>query len=93
MTTPRIGLAGIALESNRFAPVATEDDFRTILYLEGEEILRRARAPISDLAKEMSAFPSCKLYQVWLRLPALPIPEEYRTWSFRYFSFSFHSYK
>lgn len=56
MSKPRIGLAGIALESNRFAPVATEEDFRNLFYVEGEEILTRARAPVSDLPKEMSAF-------------------------------------
>jgi microcystin degradation protein MlrC len=56
MTKPRIGLAGILLESNRFAPVATEDDFRNMIYLEGDEILKRARAPASVLPKEMSAF-------------------------------------
>lgn len=56
MTSPRIGLAGIALESNRFAPVTTEQDFRDMLYLEGETIVTRAREPVSDLPKEMSAF-------------------------------------
>lgn len=59
MTTarpPRIALLGLVLESNAFAPVATESDFRARTYVEGEALLEAARAPVSSLPTEMSAF-------------------------------------
>ncbi len=56
MTAPKIGLLGIALESNAFAPVATEQDFRDCIYLEGEEVVTRARQPIAAVQKELQAF-------------------------------------
>ena len=36
----RIALLGIILETNAFAPTSTEADFRTLCYLEGDEIGR-----------------------------------------------------
>ena len=36
---PRVALAGIVLESNAFAPVAGEEDFRSRYYFEGESLL------------------------------------------------------
>ena len=56
MHTPRIALAGIVLESNAFAPVATEADFRGRYYLEGEDLLREARRPGGIISREMAAF-------------------------------------
>ena len=56
MTGPRIALAGIILESNRFAPVAGEQDFRSCCWLEGDDLLREARADKSHLAKEACFF-------------------------------------
>lgn len=52
---PRIALAGMALESNAFAPVATEADFRARYYFEGDEILAEARRPASVISAELSA--------------------------------------
>ncbi len=52
---PRIALAGMALESNAFAPVATEADFRARYYFEGDEILAEARRPVSVISAEMAA--------------------------------------
>ena len=52
---PRIALAGMSLESNAFAPTATEADFRARYYLEGGEILAEARRPASVISAEMSA--------------------------------------
>ena len=53
---PRIALAGMSLESNAFAPVATEADFLARYYFEGEEILTQARRPDSVISTEMAAF-------------------------------------
>lgn len=55
-TPPRIALAGIILESNAFAPVATEDEFRSRYYLEGEAIVAEAAKAHSVMPKEMTAF-------------------------------------
>ena len=56
MSAPRIALLGIMLESNAFAPPATEADFRRHYYREGEDILTEARAPVSAMPAEMAAF-------------------------------------
>jgi microcystin degradation protein MlrC len=56
MTAPRIALAGIVLESNAFAPVATEADFRGRCYLAGDALLAEARREAGVLSREMSAF-------------------------------------
>ena len=53
---PRIALAGISLESNAFAPISTEADFRARYYFEGEEILTQARRRHSAISSEMAAF-------------------------------------
>ena len=53
---PRIALAGMSLESNAFAPVATEADFRARYWFEGEEILAEARRGHSAISSEMAAF-------------------------------------
>ena len=53
---PRIALAGMSLESNAFAPVATEADFRGRYYFEGEAIVAQARRDHSVIGSEMSAF-------------------------------------
>ena len=54
---PRIALAGMSLESNAFAPVATEADFRARYYFKGEEILAQARRAHSVISSEMTASP------------------------------------
>ncbi|MDJ0935434.1 MAG: M81 family metallopeptidase, partial [Kiloniellales bacterium] len=53
---PRVALAGIILESNAFAPPATEADFREKLYLEGPGLLAEARRSPSLAPREVSAF-------------------------------------
>ena len=53
---PRIGLCGIALESNSFSPVTTEADFRSAIHIEGAALLAEARKPVSNISAEMSAF-------------------------------------
>ncbi|MBL6946393.1 MAG: M81 family metallopeptidase [Rhodospirillales bacterium] len=47
---------GIALESNSFAPVALEADFRSRCFLDGDEILAEAEKPNPGMAIEMVAF-------------------------------------
>lgn len=54
--SPRVALAGFILESNSFAPVVGEDDFRSRYYFEGEEILDQASRAHSVSPMEMSAF-------------------------------------
>lgn len=52
----RVALCGVILESNAFSPVATEENFREALYLEGPEIVAEARKPVSYVPREMAAF-------------------------------------
>ena len=52
---PRIALAGMSLESNAFAPNATEADFRARYYFEGDAILAEARRRASVISTEMAA--------------------------------------
>ncbi len=54
--SPRVALAGFILESNSFAPVVSEDDFRGRYFLEGAEILHEASANHSTMPMEMTAF-------------------------------------
>jgi microcystin degradation protein MlrC len=54
--SPRIALLGFSIESNRFAPVATEDDFRARCWLEGEAIITDARSAASAALGEMPGF-------------------------------------
>ncbi|HEX9583278.1 MAG TPA: M81 family metallopeptidase [Gammaproteobacteria bacterium] len=53
---PRIALCGFVLESNAFAPVATEADFRGRYYFEGDAILDEAAKEASVMPMEMTAF-------------------------------------
>lgn len=54
--SPRVALAGIVLESNSFAPVVGEDNFRSRYYFEGGEILEQATRDHSVMPMEMTAF-------------------------------------
>ena len=56
MPTPRVAIAGVWLESNRQAPVATEADFRSFYQLEGEAILAAAREKHPRILGEAAAF-------------------------------------
>jgi microcystin degradation protein MlrC len=55
-TGPRVAVLGFHLESNAFAPVSTEDHFRSLCYVAGEEITREARKLPSSLPAEVPAF-------------------------------------
>jgi microcystin degradation protein MlrC len=55
-TRPRIAILGVHLESNAFASVTREADFRTLCYLEGNAILAEARKPAPALPAEVAAF-------------------------------------
>lgn len=55
-SNPRVAIIGVWLESNRFAPVAKEEDFKSLYQLEGEAILQEARAPNPFILGEASAF-------------------------------------
>lgn len=55
-TRPRVAIVGFMLESNSFAPVATEADFRRRCYLEGDVIVEEARKSVSSVHMETSGF-------------------------------------
>ena len=55
-TNPRVAIVGVWLESNRQAPVAYEDDFKSFYQLEGEAILEAARAKNPFILGEAAAF-------------------------------------
>ncbi|MFV0295649.1 MAG: M81 family metallopeptidase [Hyphomicrobiaceae bacterium] len=56
MHAPRVAIIGVWLESNRFAPVAHEEDFKSFYQLEGEAILDAARADNPFILGEAAAF-------------------------------------
>ena len=53
---PRVALLGFSIECNRLAPPATKADFTGRCWLEGEEILRDARAASPRALGEMPGF-------------------------------------
>jgi microcystin degradation protein MlrC len=53
---PRVAIVGVWLESNRFAPVATEKDFRDYYWFEGEDILGATRVDRPIVVAEAPAF-------------------------------------
>src|SRR5215207_5418681 len=53
---PRIAILGIHLESNAFAPVTSEDDFRASCYYEGEAMLVEAAKPAPAMPAEIPGF-------------------------------------
>lgn len=52
----RVALLGLQLESNRFAPVTTQDEYLSRVYLAGEEILRELDRAESRLPGEVLGF-------------------------------------
>lgn len=56
MTGPRIALLGFSIECNRFAPPATEADFRGRCWVEGAALLEDARSPAPAALGEMPGF-------------------------------------
>ena len=53
---PRVAILGIHLESNAFAPVSTEEDFRKSCYLEGAAMLAEAAKPAPAMPAEIPGF-------------------------------------
>ncbi len=68
--TKRIALLGLHLESNSFAPVTTEADFRALCFLEGEEILAEAAKPAPAIPAEIPGF----MAEMDLAGPWMPVP-------------------
>lgn len=56
MRNLRIAILGFAIESNRFAPVSTREDFVSRAYLAGDELMRDARSPAPRMTPEIPAF-------------------------------------
>jgi len=54
--TKRVALMGMHLEANSFAPPTTEQDFRTLCYMQGDEILADIARENPSLPAEISAF-------------------------------------
>jgi len=53
---PRVAIIGVALESNRQAPPAGENDFAGVYIMRGQDILTDARASHPRIMREASAF-------------------------------------
>lgn len=56
MTGPRIALLGFSIECNRFAPAATETDFRTRTLIGGKALVAEAKAPAPRMLGELPGF-------------------------------------
>lgn len=58
MTLPlkRVAFLGFSIECNRFAPIATEPDFRTRTWVEGPAMLAEARSPAPRMLAELPGF-------------------------------------
>jgi microcystin degradation protein MlrC len=56
MTAPRIAVLGFSIECNRFAPVATEADFRTRTLIGGPALVAEARSPAPRMLGELPGF-------------------------------------
>ncbi len=53
---PRIALLGFSIECNRFAPIATEADFRGRTLIGGADLLAEARSPAPRMLGELPGF-------------------------------------
>ena len=53
---PRIALLGFSIECNRFAPVATEQDFAARTLMRGEGMLADARSAAPHMLGELPGF-------------------------------------
>ena len=56
MSTPRVAILGVILESNRLSPTATAEDFASFYELEADAIMAEARAEAPVIAPEAVAF-------------------------------------
>ena len=54
--TKRVALMGMHLEANSFAPTSTEQDFRTLCYMAGDDILADMALENPSLPAEITAF-------------------------------------
>ena len=55
-SNPRIAILGMHLESNAFAPVSSEADFRQSCYFEGDAMLAEAAKPAPNMPAEIPGF-------------------------------------
>lgn len=70
--SPRVAILGLMLESNRFAPVITEEDYLKRVYLAGDEILEDLRSSDSKLPTEIRGFSTAMdLRGDWTPIPIL----------------------
>jgi microcystin degradation protein MlrC len=53
---PRIAVLGFSIECNRFAPIATETDFRTRTLIGGPALVAEARSPAPRMLGELPGF-------------------------------------
>ncbi len=53
---PRVAVLGFSIECNRFAPIATEADFRTRTLIGGGDLLAEARSPAPRMLGELPGF-------------------------------------
>jgi microcystin degradation protein MlrC len=56
MTAPRIAVLGFSIECNRFAPIATETDFRTRTLIGGPALIAEARSSAPRMLGELPGF-------------------------------------
>ncbi|HEY0183937.1 MAG TPA: M81 family metallopeptidase, partial [Rhodopila sp.] len=56
VASPRIAVLGFSIECNRFAPVATETDFRTRTLLGGTDLIAEARSSAPRMLGELPGF-------------------------------------
>jgi microcystin degradation protein MlrC len=56
MPCPRVAVLGLSLESNRWSRPATEEYFKSVCWLEGDAILKEARATTPAMPMEAAAF-------------------------------------
>jgi len=68
----RVAILGLMLESNRFAPVITEEDYLKRVYLAGDEILEDLHSADPKLPTEIRGFAAEMDNQVeWMPVPIL----------------------
>jgi microcystin degradation protein MlrC len=69
---PRIALLGFSIECNRFAPIATEADFRTRTLIGGPDLIAEARSPAPRMLGELPGFlAAMDAAGVWEPVPGL----------------------
>ncbi|MDQ2149659.1 M81 family metallopeptidase [Alcaligenaceae bacterium C4P045] len=69
---PRIAILGFAIESNRFAPVSTREDFEARAYLSGDALMTDARSAAPAMTPEIPAFVrDMDATGAWIPMPIL----------------------